>query len=584
MPPEFNSESGEDYCDDRDALIPIEQHSIGVCKSHLLDDVEQNVYGYNLQYRDSIVYSSCIDFMSIAGGVSILSLPNVFQSCGVLVATVQIIFFSLVIIWCHSLLYASAEGVNTNSSHSKLAKKCFGRWSELFMTLQVLLFLIFVQVASMILIRGYWWTILFEEMNDGEINTDTINQSRDHIDSVLDDHNSFFTTIQENEDNLLLLGFILAIGFIMMCFKETGRIGSVLGQSITKKTLYRMEIRIWIDFLTILTSGMILYIVIGRCYHYYDNFRSIGCEVKTQMIYHRSESVEWFNFDIYKILNGMYTIIIAVWSNFHLILSKMTSRSKHKLTRRIVQKLSLKAMCINIYFTIGLGIAGYLLDLDFTKGLSLSETNFLLSAIRSIFNQITGIILLVGINRTFYQSRGQLVTMFEQYRHMTHLSSHDKQAHEEQISTREHDGQQGCDVFDFDEAYHDQSFDMNPEFHQHDTIGIISYSSIKNYDCIKIDGEETTTKEECSLSTSPSSAGSGNTLSSSQTIAHRPLHTVLRCIERCSPFLVTILCYTIACVTRSVDVIWFVCGYSVGFSIAVLFPALCYVKVYYSNR
>lgn len=102
----------------------------------------------------------------VSGGV--LSLPLAFEKCGIVVATLLMLLSAAITDRSLYLLCLSAR-LSGVSSYGEIGNKAFGVWMERGISLMLFVFLLFVLVAFMVLVRDIWAPIIgmvVKECND----------------------------------------------------------------------------------------------------------------------------------------------------------------------------------------------------------------------------------------------------------------------------------------------------------------------------------------------------------------------------------------------------------------------------------
>ena len=121
----------------------------------------------------SIVVASFNLLATIVGG-GVLSLPLVFQKCGILVATLLLVLAAAVTSFSLNILCLSSRRTGA-TSYGEVARTAFGEWMEYSVSALLLVFLLFVLVAYMILVRDIWTPIVnLGFPDDHKVEPDTV--------------------------------------------------------------------------------------------------------------------------------------------------------------------------------------------------------------------------------------------------------------------------------------------------------------------------------------------------------------------------------------------------------------------------
>eukprot|EP00523_Entomoneis_sp_CCMP467_P006206 CAMPEP_0168728308 /NCGR_PEP_ID=MMETSP0724-20121128/5617_1 /TAXON_ID=265536 /ORGANISM="Amphiprora sp., Strain CCMP467" /LENGTH=436 /DNA_ID=CAMNT_0008775149 /DNA_START=65 /DNA_END=1372 /DNA_ORIENTATION=+ len=123
--------------------------------------------------RSSILVASFNLLATIVGG-GILSLPLVFEKCGVVPATLLLLLAALVTNFSLQQLCLSSRRTGA-SSYGEVARTAFGDWMEYSVSCLLFIFLLFVLVAYMVLIRDIWTPVIVAVSGTTEMKLITTN-------------------------------------------------------------------------------------------------------------------------------------------------------------------------------------------------------------------------------------------------------------------------------------------------------------------------------------------------------------------------------------------------------------------------
>lgn len=279
---------------------------------------EYLVPSFSSPNRKSNLTVASFNLVATVVGGGVLSLPLSFQKAGIIPATIMMIIAGIITAFTLHLLCLCSRK-NGAQSFGEVGALIFGKGFELFTTSLLFLFLMFVMVAYMVLIRDIWAPVF-----------------RDYIiPSSL--------SYSNNDDNLVLLFLIV----VMVPF-------------LLRTNLYALRFNCYLGFasISVLCAAMV--------YRAYQKSVIEASETVTETeLGHHGDSILWATNNFADGLYAFPIIMLAFLSSFNVI-SIQASLKRPTLKRvRSVVDLSITA-CFILMYTFGL--AGYLFARSQTQG------------------------------------------------------------------------------------------------------------------------------------------------------------------------------------------------------------------------
>jgi amino acid permease len=297
-----------------------------ICEHHKADAEILNP-DFSCPTRKATLLSSTFNLVATIIGGGVLSLPLAFQKCGIGLATIMMILSALITDFSLYILCSCARRTGSQS-YGEVARSIFGDAMDLFTTFLLFVYLMFVIVAFMVLVRGIWTPILLE-IGSLFRPTDT---EQNKIYHSIDD-----TTLTETYGDWFLLAIIVTMSPFLL-----------------KKDLYALRYNCYVGFTSI------TFLAIAIIYRAVERHMSSSSPSKPE----QSFEILWFTDNFADALYAFPLITLAFLCVFNI---NQIQNSIVQPTRKRLRTVIHSAVAVCFVLMYIFGVAGYLYSGDNTK-------------------------------------------------------------------------------------------------------------------------------------------------------------------------------------------------------------------------